>query len=432
MGWGTDTADALAAALQRTGAPVVGAGASDGDGDGGGGGEIGVVLAPGDVTSDARFEIGSITKTMTATVLAWLVVGGELRLDDPLSRWLDGGEAADDITLEQLATHTSGLPRLAPNHSTVAGYDRQDPYASFGADEAEQGLRAVEERTTIGTHAYSNFGFQLLDLCLQRATGAPLAELLRTVLFEPLEMHGSTAERDDTDGLLPGHVDGTLTPHWQFVLPGPGGVIAPIGDLVRYGRAVASPPPGRLGGAIRLTCEPRSDTDAGRIGLGWMIRRSGLVEHGGGTAGFKSELVVVPSNGRVVAASASASIDELPDATTLAALGRDPLDAIPQPLDEATAKPWTDVATATSAAFVDRDFAAARVWMQERVAEALTDERMDAVWTRYVEPLGPLPAPAVTSTNRRIGMVAVDLDCGRLHLRVTVDDAYEVAGFQLV
>src|SRR5580692_12620448 len=68
---------------------------------------------------DARFEIGSVTKTMTATLLASLVGDGVVALDDEIGRWLDAGPNAG-ITLEQLATHTSGLPRLAPNQPTEA------------------------------------------------------------------------------------------------------------------------------------------------------------------------------------------------------------------------------------------------------------------------------------------------------------------------
>jgi CubicO group peptidase (beta-lactamase class C family) len=66
---------------------------------------------------DARFEIGSITKTMTAALLASLAGDGVLALEDEIGRWLDAGPNGN-ITLEQLATHTSGLPRLAPNQPT--------------------------------------------------------------------------------------------------------------------------------------------------------------------------------------------------------------------------------------------------------------------------------------------------------------------------
>ena len=87
---------------------------------------------------DARFEIGSITKTMTAALLASLVGDGVLTLDDEIGRWLAAGPNGN-ITLEQLATHTSGLPRLAPNQPT----DEANPYRDFTAERAQEGLRAA-------------------------------------------------------------------------------------------------------------------------------------------------------------------------------------------------------------------------------------------------------------------------------------------------
>lgn len=76
-----------------------------------------VLAASEGMPADGRFEIGSLTKTMTATLLACLVGDGTVALGDPIGRWLDAGPNAG-ITLEELATHTSGLPRLAPNQPT--------------------------------------------------------------------------------------------------------------------------------------------------------------------------------------------------------------------------------------------------------------------------------------------------------------------------
>jgi CubicO group peptidase (beta-lactamase class C family) len=114
---------------------------------------------------DARFEIGSITKTMTAALLAGLVGDGVLALDDEIGRWLDA-KPNGNITLEQLATHTSGLPRLAPNQPT----GEANPYRDFTAERAEEGLRTAT-RTPGAGHLYSNFGYQLLGVVLERASG---------------------------------------------------------------------------------------------------------------------------------------------------------------------------------------------------------------------------------------------------------------------
>ena len=79
-------------------------------------GEAGTAVhaGPADTPAEGRFEIGSVTKTMTATRLALMAAEGTLGLDDEIGRWLSAG-ANGWITPRKLATHTSGLPRMAPN-----------------------------------------------------------------------------------------------------------------------------------------------------------------------------------------------------------------------------------------------------------------------------------------------------------------------------
>jgi serine-type D-Ala-D-Ala carboxypeptidase/endopeptidase len=109
MGWGSKRAQAVFEALDAAfqgGDIAVAVTAIDADGP--------AFARSARLPEDARFEIGSITKTMTAALLASLVGDGVVALDDEIGRWLDAGPNAG-ITLVQLATHTSGLPRLAPN-----------------------------------------------------------------------------------------------------------------------------------------------------------------------------------------------------------------------------------------------------------------------------------------------------------------------------
>lgn len=145
--------------------------------------EAGVVVrvSPAGTPADGRLEIGSVTKTMTATLLA-LLADGTLRLDDEVGRFLAAG-ANGGITLLQLATHTSGLPRMAPNVD-VRQADPVNPFAGFTAEQAEEGLR---EAVLAGhRHLYSNFGYQLLGLVLERATGSGYPLLLAERLLHPL------------------------------------------------------------------------------------------------------------------------------------------------------------------------------------------------------------------------------------------------------
>ena len=97
-----ELADSLVPTVPAT--AVIAAVAADGGGY--------AVKLSDDCPLEGRFEVGSITKTFTGVVLASLADEGVLDLDDEIGRWLEAGQNGD-ITLGQLATHTSGLPRLS-------------------------------------------------------------------------------------------------------------------------------------------------------------------------------------------------------------------------------------------------------------------------------------------------------------------------------
>ncbi len=160
--------------------------------------------------SDGRFEIGSITKTMTGAVLASLADDGIVGIGDEIGRWLDAGRNAD-ITLRQLATHTSGLPRLSPSHVLGA----PDPYEFLTAAVAEEELRRTPPRPREAEHDYSNFGFQLLGVVLERADGAPIraaapADGVRPPRHVLYRRARARLRRNQDHGHLPGCAGQTL------------------------------------------------------------------------------------------------------------------------------------------------------------------------------------------------------------------------------
>ena len=270
---------------------------------------------------DRRFEVGSITKTMTATLLATLVGDAVVALDDEIGRWLDAGPNAD-ITLEQLATHTSGLPRLAPNQPT----GEANPYRDYTAKRAEEGLRAAT-RTPRAGHVYSNFGYQLLGLVLERASGKRYQTLLAERLLRPLAMTCTGVGAAGGGTRMTGHAGGKPAGHWDAALPGPGGVEATIGDLARYLSACLAPPAGPLGAAIRLCEQPRvrmSGANAG--GLAWIVT-GGLLFHNGGTGGFSASVAIDQAAGHAVGALVNThgrSVSVLDAAVVSAVKGGDP------------------------------------------------------------------------------------------------------------
>ncbi len=120
------------------------------------------------------FEIGSVTKVVTATLLADLVQDGVVAFDDPVAAYLPAAPPVKErpITLEDLATHRSGLPRL-PTNMMVKGLtvDRADPYAGLDDERMLQAIRETTPKRAPGLKfGYSNYGAGLLGYALARAT----------------------------------------------------------------------------------------------------------------------------------------------------------------------------------------------------------------------------------------------------------------------
>src|SRR5262245_49184609 len=144
--------------------------------------------------ADDLFQIGSCTKTFTAALVTQAAAKGELGLDDPLGQWLDGKRAlpgwVQEITLCQLLTHTAGVPRNAPNRRDVPG--APSVAEPFSIEELYAGLAAAQMVGAPGERwSYSNFGYGLLGVALENATGKRYEALLRERILEPLGMQDS-------------------------------------------------------------------------------------------------------------------------------------------------------------------------------------------------------------------------------------------------
>jgi CubicO group peptidase (beta-lactamase class C family) len=369
---------------------------------------------------DAFFEFGSIAKTMTATLLALLAGEGVVALDDAVTKWLDAGDNSD-ITLRQLATHTSGLARVAPNAFTHEGFDQGDPYACYTESLAEEGLRA-STRESVGTESYSNFGYQLLGLALSRAGGEEFSDLLRTRLFDPLGM--STARPADAGYLKPkGYQRDEAVPPWHCVLCGPGGLDATIADMTAYLSAVLSPPDGPLGVAMRLAMDEP---------LGWVKSGESVVWHNGGTAGFHSMLVANRAAGRgAVAMANNGALDELDFAVRLAADGDDPRGARPEPAGHEC----DDVAEALGRLALAEEWDALRARMTAAVREAVSADALRSMWSSLLEQAGEVQSTAIGAATRVTGATRVPFElhfaAGSVALVFTINDAGQVAGLLL-
>lgn len=271
------------------------------------------------------FEIGSVSKVFTTTLLAEMVARGEVALDDPVRRFLPDSvrvpsRGGREITLLDLATATSGLPRLPGNLSPA---DRADPYADY----TESRLYAFLSGYTLprdpgAAYEYSNLGMGLLGHVLALRAGKPYEELVAERVLLPLGMRDTRIVPTPSmrERLAAGHrADLAPVGGWNFaVLAGAGGWRSTADDMLRFLAAQLSPPPGPLGRALAMAREPRRPTGRPelRIGLGWhVVDRGGrsIAWHNGQTAGYHSFVGVDAASGAgvVVLGNSAAGIDDI-------------------------------------------------------------------------------------------------------------------------
>lgn len=255
------------------------------------------------VDEDTLFEIGSITKIFTGILLADAVLKKKAALVDPISKHLPSDLFAPDsplhgVTLLDLATHHSGLPRLPEDLSE--GASPSDPYAHYSVERLHSYLRRFEESNfeKRGEMSYSNLGIGLLGYLLERIGEKPYGALVRETIFEPLEMSSSFVQRTANsipagvvDRFATGHSGGRAVPHWHLdALCGAGAAVSTARDLARFAEAHWS---GRTPPSLLAAMEMAATPQRGDVGLAWFIGKQGLF-HDGGTGGFRSELRISP------------------------------------------------------------------------------------------------------------------------------------------
>ncbi|WP_158542586.1 serine hydrolase domain-containing protein [Lujinxingia litoralis] len=268
--------------------------------------------------AQARWDAGSITKVFTAVLLADLELQGKVQLDAPIAAWLpEGCEPAADvatITFEELATHRSGLPRLAPSGPGMRRplLRRSDPYAGATPEEIFEALCTLPrgQLATRGEVAYSNFAVALLGQVLARASGSGLSyqELITARVLQPLGLTQSSFAPEGPHQEPGYRANLTRAGAWQMDAYDPaGGLRLTLGDLARFATAglQADFPP------LARTLEPRHSKDGEPlVALGWFLREIARPDgqgneriwwHNGGTGGYYSFVAFAPESGRAIA-----------------------------------------------------------------------------------------------------------------------------------
>jgi CubicO group peptidase (beta-lactamase class C family) len=251
---------------------------------------------------DTMWEIGSISKVFTGTLLALLSQEGMLKLEDPVQPVLAGlaygeGDAGPVFTLAQLAEHSSGLPRLPDNKKPA---DPANPYADYTVDDLYAFLAKHKLRRAPGeAHEYSNLGVGLLGHVLALKAGRSYEDLLREKLLVPLHMNDTAVtltEVQEARMAKPYAQGGKPASNWDIpTFAGAGGLRSSLNDMTRFLLAAMGDAPEPLEKAFALAQEPRFKVGENvQIGLCWMITESStpgsppLIWHNGGTGGYAS------------------------------------------------------------------------------------------------------------------------------------------------
>jgi serine-type D-Ala-D-Ala carboxypeptidase/endopeptidase len=272
------------------------------------------VACHGDPTPDAHtvFELGSITKTFTALLLAEMVTRGEIDYDDPITAYLPpearprhGIDAP--ITLVQLATHTAGLPRLPANlYLRALPAWTTNPYARYRLEDLYRATARIRasRRPPARAH-YSNFGVGLLGQLLANTAATDYRDLVLDRVCRPLGL------TDTLTGPGPscatGYRRGRPVPAWEMgALASAGTLRSSATDLLRYLQAHLHPEATPLAAALRATQVPRvAAKGKDRICLVWNHRSSrygDVLFHSGATRGFTAFVGFCPQAATGVAA----------------------------------------------------------------------------------------------------------------------------------
>jgi CubicO group peptidase (beta-lactamase class C family) len=265
-------------------------------------------------TPETIFESGSVAKQFTAAAMVLLAQDGKLSLDDDIQKHLpEVPDFGRKITIRNLLTHTSGL-RDQWGLLSLKGSPPGSQVHDFNTI-----LDLVSRQKALNfdpgaEYLYSNTGFALAAIIIQRASGQPFATFSQERLFKPLGMT-STRWRDDFTAIVKGRAtaySGTAARGFHTDMPftnviGNGGLLTTVGDLLRWNAFLDAPPSSVGGPALIAAIETPMTFNNGKksgyaLGLS-VATRDGIreVSHSGSTAGYRTWLARYPERRMSVA-----------------------------------------------------------------------------------------------------------------------------------
>lgn len=242
------------------------------------------------------FEIGSISKVFTSTLLANFVIEGKIKSNENINDYLETPlNNNTEISFVDLSNHTSGLPPL-PTNLDFTKVNPENPYKEYREKELKEYLTKHLELSNKGVNQYSNLGAGLLGYTLSKIENDSYESLLQNKIFSKYDMQNSTADiKKIKGGLIRGlNSEGKEVPNWELsVLAGAGGIFSTVVDLSYFAISQFDDSNKELKLTREKTFEINDNMD---IGLGWVILKSQSDNlwywHNGGTGGYSSSMVI--------------------------------------------------------------------------------------------------------------------------------------------
>lgn len=271
------------------------------------------------IDTNTIFEIGSITKIFTGLLLANEVENHKLSLEDNINLYLPQCNTSQKITLLSLATHSSGLPRLADNFWETVKYP-DNPYVSYGEKDLNQYLLSLKlDSTRIPHYNYSNVGVGILGYILAAKNNASYEKLVSEIICKPLSMNSTIVQlnKNQKEHLAVGYNHSEPVLPWDFndATAGQGALRSTITDMMKFLKCnlfFDTP----LKNSIQLSQEIQF-TDYEKevaVGLGWHvghIKGQKYLFHSGATGGYRSYIGMLPDskNGIVILSNSTNDVD---------------------------------------------------------------------------------------------------------------------------
>ena len=251
------------------------------------------------------FELASIGKVFTTSATQILSDRGEISFDDSIDKYLNPKvkicEKAKNITLRQLATHTSGLPSF-PESFVPKIKDELNPYKDLTIRDLYDYLETCENLGEVGSFDYSNLGMGVLGHILELKTGKPYETIVKDEIINPLEMKNTTItlSAEQRKLLAQGYNElGNPNPVWEdAVLTGAGSFLSNAEDMTKFIHANFDVSRSEISGSLLKTHEKQSGVETG---LGWhyyskffaiLTDEEDVIWHNGGAGGYASFIAI--------------------------------------------------------------------------------------------------------------------------------------------